>query len=256
MPAMARHRVAHGYAHRSWMRALVAVFLTLGLGRLVLAQVTVTVPATSNPYLAGLPTGSTCCSGDSAPAQAPVQVSGIPVTPGTHLTFTASGAMHFESGPLTPTPDGAFIFTTVSTNGISGATWTSDALVGVFLDNNPPNTGGAPAALDFSPTGIGVSFTTLSPALRQVFFIGDGRTGTGTGAVQTFLVPASATRLFLGASDGVGWLNNIGGFSATVNVVAPTATASPAAIPALSIEMLALLSLALIVVTPLCRRPS
>jgi hypothetical protein len=34
-----------------------------------------------------------------------------------------------------------------------------------------------------------------------VFFIGDGRTGTGTGAIQVFDVPPTATHLYLGYAD-------------------------------------------------------
>jgi hypothetical protein len=60
-----------------------------------------------------------------------------------------------------------------------------------------------------------------------VFFIGDGRTGSGTGAVQQFIVPAGATRLFLGTVDGFGWNTNSGAFSVQVN--APAGGASPLA---------------------------
>ena len=90
-------------------------------------------------------------------------------------------------------------------------------------------------------------------------------TGTGTGTTQTFIVPAGATRLFLGTSDGFGWFNNSGSFAVTVTaggvigptptptVPAPTATptapvisVTPAAnVPTLSFPMLALLGLAL-----------
>ncbi|MCL6546715.1 MAG: PEP-CTERM sorting domain-containing protein, partial [Bryobacteraceae bacterium] len=40
---------------------------------------------------------------------------------------------------------------------------------------------------------------TFSPALGQMFFIGDGQ---GTGGTQTFKIPVGATRLFLGFADG------------------------------------------------------
>ncbi|HVE49751.1 MAG TPA: hypothetical protein VNG69_09055 [Casimicrobiaceae bacterium] len=148
--------------------------------------------------------------------------------------------------PPSPSPDGGFIFTTVSSNGMSGATWPVNSLVGVFLDNSPPNTSGAPGPLDFSSTGVGIGFATLSPALKQVFFIGDGRTGTGSGAVQTFVVPTGATRLFLGVTDGIGWFNNVGAFTATVSPL-PTGGGTQAAanIPTLAMPLLALLSFAL-----------
>lgn len=72
-------------------------------------------------------------------------------------------------------------------------------LVGVFLDDSEP-ADPAPERLNF--TGAD-NFLTLSPLLGQVFFIGDGLTGTGTGSVQQFHVPAGATRLFLGFADGM-----------------------------------------------------
>jgi hypothetical protein len=205
-----------------------------------------TVPGTANPYLAGLPNGSACCSGDTAPAQSPVQVTSIAVTPGTTLTFAATGGVSFQGGTPTDGPDGGFVFTTSSSDGISGATWPVDALVGVFLDDTLPTSSAAPADLDFGPTGIGTSFATLSPALKQAFFIGDGLTGTGTGSAQTFVVPAGATRLFLGVADGVGWFNNSGALSVTVAVAAPPPTPAAALpVPTLSEAALALLALSL-----------
>ncbi len=219
------------------------LLLTASLGGPVFAQVFVpSVPGSSNPYLAGMPSGSTCCGGDAAPAQSPVQVTGLVLSPGALLTFTATGSVDNAGGPPTLPPDGGIVIVTPSTNGISGGTWPLNSLVGVFLDNNLPTSSGAPAALDFSGTGLGTGFATLSPGLKQAFFIGDGRTGTGTGAVQTFVVPAGATRLFLGTTDGFGWFNNSGSFAVTVT---SSAAASTAEIPTLSFPMLALLSLVL-----------
>ena len=185
----------------------------------------VTVEGFRNPYLAGMPFGTACCFGDSAPAQSPVGA--IAVAGGQVLTFSATGAVTNGSAGTTDGPDGGEFFTsqqtgepgTVSNNGIARMNAPVNALVGVFLDNNPPNTSGAPAGLDFSPSppGLGRGFATLGPALKQPFFIGDGLTGTGTGAVQQFTVPAGATRLFLGTVDGIEWNNNTGGFDVTVN---------------------------------------
>jgi len=157
------------------------------------------VAGSSNPFLAGMPNGSTCCSGDSAPAQSPVLAPGS-LTPGTSLTFAVTGSVDHTGGTPTLSPDGSGIFSTPSNNGISGANWPIDALVGVFLDASQPDSSAAPSGLDFTNT----SFTTLSPQLKQAFFIGDGLTGTGSGSPQTFVVPAGATRLFLGTSDGFG----------------------------------------------------
>jgi hypothetical protein len=90
-----------------------------------------------------------------------------------------------------------------SVQGISGVKADrSFLLFGVFLDANAP-TAAPPPTLDFRSTGLTPNFTTLAPTIGQVFYIGDGRTGTGnTGTVQTFQAPATATRLFLGIADG------------------------------------------------------
>ena len=98
-------------------------------------------------------------------------------------------------------------------------------LAGVFLTDAAPS-GTAPASLDFSSTAMGRSFSVLAPELQQTFYIGDGLTGTGSGSVQSFLVPDAATRLFLGFVDGSYFVggpdyydNNVGSFAATFEVV-------------------------------------
>src|SRR5258708_39468792 len=73
-------------------------------------------------------------------------------------------------------------------------------LVGVFVPTGGPS-GAAPALLNFASSGIGTSFTSLSPLLDQVFHIGDGLTGNDTGTVQQFFVPSGAGTLYLGISD-------------------------------------------------------
>jgi hypothetical protein len=222
-----------------------AAILAASLGAPVFAQVVVSsVPGTANPYLSGMPNGSTCCGGDSAPAQSPVQVTGLTFVPGSTLTFNVTGSVNFVPGPSGDPPDGGVSASTPANNGISGASWPANALVGVFLDNSLPTAALAPADLNFSTPGSR-SFTSLSPALKQAFFIGDGLSGNGTGAVQTFVVPTGATRLFLGTSDGVGWFNNSGSFTVTATAAAPPPTAALAAIPTLSLPMLGAMSLAL-----------
>jgi hypothetical protein len=109
-----------------------------------------------------------------------------------------------------------------------------DALMGVFLGATSPTGGVTPAQLDFS-TGLGLAFTTLSPLVGQMFFIGDGRTtlnlGPSAGTEQAFVVPVGATRLFLGSSDGFGWFNNSGDFTVDARIldVGPTVVPLPAA---------------------------
>ena len=48
-----------------------------------------------------------------------------------------------------------------------------------------------------------------------MFFIGDGRTTSGT--VQQFIVPPGATRLFIGKMDGYEWNNNFGTSTVTIH---------------------------------------
>jgi len=61
-----------------------------------------------------------------------------------------------------------------------------------------------------------LEFELLAPRLHQIFYIGDGLTGTNIGQRQEFVVPDGATRLFLGTSDGFGWFNNSGSFEVTI----------------------------------------
>jgi hypothetical protein len=85
--------------------------------------------------------------------------------------------------------------------GIAGADFATRAryLSGVFLDDTEP-VDPAPDSMVF----LNGAFTELSPGLCQIFFVGDGLTGEGTGTAQTFHIPDSATRLFLGFQDFYG----------------------------------------------------
>lgn len=94
--------------------------------------------------------------------------------------------------------------------GISGYRGPQGPLTAVFLDDSIPSAGPAPATLNFEPAGLGIDFLTLTPALRQVFYIGDGVTGGN--AFQTFIAPAGATRLFLGIPDGFGFVGAPGAY--------------------------------------------
>jgi hypothetical protein len=107
-------------------------------------------------------------------------------------------------------------------NGISGITTsTAGFIAGAFVG---ATSGATPTALDFTTSGT--SFASLSPELQQAFFIGDGLTGDGTGATQTFYVPTGATTLYLGLTDACGYTggpscfnDNVGSFSVTTSGV-------------------------------------
>lgn len=87
-------------------------------------------------------------------------------------------------------------------------------LVGVFVSDDEP-ADPAPERLDFTGEE---TFEELAPEIGQTFLIGDGQG-------RRFLVPAGATRLFLGFADAFlyegapGWYgNNAGWLEATVAV--------------------------------------
>ncbi len=97
-----------------------------------------------------------------------------------------------------------------SLDGISGYIGPEGPLTGVFLDDSIPSSGPAPATLDFRPSGLGTDFSSLSPLLNQIFYIGDGINSGGD--FQTFIAPGGATRLFLGIPDGFGFDGNPGAY--------------------------------------------
>ena len=102
----------------------------------------------------------------------------------------------------------------------------------MFLDSDIPVSGDASITLNFNTSGkahLGTDFTTLAPALNQVFFIGDGlatiKDGKNTTTLaQTFIAPTGATRLFLGTMDAYEWNNNSGSFSVTLTAIPEPAT--------------------------------
>ena len=156
------------------------------------------VDATDNIWGAGLTTppdpggggGGTLPSDISVPSGAGV------------VTFdNGSGAVTYCSGcnsaidGVSPPPSPVDIS---SAGGISGLVDNSRGfyMVGVFLDGSQPAT--PPATLNFTHDH---SFSGLAPELGQVFFIGDGLEGTGSGTPQQFEVPTGATDLYLGFPD-------------------------------------------------------
>jgi hypothetical protein len=162
-----------------------------------------------------MPDGSTASDGDVAPFQSP-QAIGLTLVAGEALTFTnitgtvsngpCCGPVGPEGFEITPHLTGA-------ENGIGNAIAPINALMGVFLGPDLPTNTPAPATLDFS-NQASRDYTTLSPQLKQVFFIGNGMTTLG--AIQQVVVPTGATRLFIGTMDGHEWFNNTGSFSVMV----------------------------------------
>ena len=79
------------------------------------------------------------------------------------------------------------------------------ALVGMFLADSLPIY--PPPALTFirgnrtAPGQIPTRVEFIRPLIGQVFFIGDGLTGTAAGSHQDFVVPPLATHLYLAYAD-------------------------------------------------------
>jgi hypothetical protein len=188
--------------------------------------VLVSVPGSSDPWLAGMPDGSTASFGDVAPAQSPVSVTGLNYADGGVLTFQVSGSVNYGGGPPVDPPDGNVNYVVPhasgAENGMSNVLAPVDALMAVFLGPDQPSLSSPPATLSFSTTQQ-QDYTSLSPLLQQVFYIGDGLTSGGQ--TQQIVIPDGATRFFLGTMDGFGWWNNSGSFS--VEVTGPGAAAVP-----------------------------
>lgn len=156
------------------------------------------------------------------------------------LTFSASGSITLNdtSGSNFNNADGVGAATSSSYEtgygSISGLTAPNAGfLTGVFLTSTGPS-GAAPSALDFNST----SFSSLSPLLDQTFSIGEGKTGDGTGATQTFYIPTSATELYLGISDACsysgspsGYADNSGAFTVNVSSGTSSPPVPPSAVP-------------------------
>lgn len=139
----------------------------------------------------------------------------VVVQAGDVFTFAATGSVDFFNGSFQPTgsPDG-YAGTSTSNlfnlGGIGAYRGPQGALVGVFLTDENPANGSVTGVIDYST--IGSAFETISPGLGQIFFIGDGLTGRGTGDVQEFIAPNGSTRLFLGIADAFGVSDGPPGF--------------------------------------------
>ncbi|MGH7243920.1 MAG: PEP-CTERM sorting domain-containing protein [Phycisphaerales bacterium] len=205
------------------------VLLTAGLAA-ILSQSTlaaaVNVPGTSNLWLAGMPDGTDAGDNDFAPGQSPVLVDLAQFGGALTLRFAASGFVTNGGGGTLfgPRGDTAQISEHVAGAqfGKSGLLAPLNGLIAVFLDDSDPTLGGTPADLDFT-SALSRDFASLSPLLKQTFYIGDGMDSLSQ--VQDFIIPAGATRLYLGTMDGFEWNNNEGSFDVTISVPSPGAVA-------------------------------
>jgi PEP-CTERM motif len=206
-------KISHPLSH-------LASMVTLTLLSLGQAQATaLTVSALSDIWLAGQSAGATVTGyfgPDSAPTASPVLVA---VSAGGSYSFSATGSTSVDRSCFAG-PDGGCYSDEYGDsppgdrpNGISTYAGPSDALIGVFVGSSTPSGTG----IDLGDNPPNKSLLSYSPVVDQVFFIGDGLTGTGSGSIQDFIAPTGATRLFLAVADSVGGSNNnVGSLSVTV----------------------------------------
>ncbi len=193
----------------------------------VTAQVA-TVAATADIYRA---------AGSGSNGTDPVVIS---LGDATSITFTVTGriSVNIGTGDNFNDPDGigsASASTNTGFDVFSGIkSPTAGFLAGVFISSAQRLT--APATLDFTTSGLGVNFASLSPLNSQVFFIGDGTTVSGV--TQTFYIPqvgrAASRQLVLGLTDACGYAggpgcftDNTGAFAVTYALAGGTASAVP-----------------------------
>lgn len=193
-----------------------AAALAASLSAVDAGAASLTVPASADPWLAGMPDGSTASFEDVAPGQSPVLYA-ISSPQIVAVSVSASGLTHHGPG-IFRNADGdpslaVFSHDGGAENGISDVLAPISSLLGVFLDDTQPDLSPAPGWLDFS-TAASRDYISLSPALKQVFFFGDGLTSSAQ--PQGVALPAGATRLFLGTMDGYGWWNNVGELDVSV----------------------------------------
>lgn len=172
---------------------------------------TQTVPGGACPWLAGMPNGSKVTGYDGnpqedirAPQHSPLLVSNLRLVPGTALHFRQTTGTTSYTDASDYGPDGQldWVVRQRAANGINATTAPLMALVGIFLDDRRPDTWGMAPEMDFT-TPASRNFSELRPALKQVFYIGDGLNSNGE--LQRFIVPQGATRFYLGIMDEKGW---------------------------------------------------
>ncbi len=205
-------------------------------------------PAKGNLWLAGMPDGTVTqnlqpgnphrwdTAGSAANRQSPQAVTTpAMVTAGNSISFDGvQGSATYDGGnPLGADGNSGYLVCHGSTstnyasalatpdNGIANIRAPIGSLIAVFMNDSVPTSTAAPAALDFTTT-TSRDFQSLSPQLKQPFFIGNGRRSDGT--VQQFVIPAGATRMYVGMMDAWQWNDNVGGFDVGGHVIQSLST--------------------------------
>jgi hypothetical protein len=208
---------AIGHDSQNVSSSAVAMITAAGTSR------TASVASTADPFVAGMANGRRIYDpwgGETVGSTRAAALTGFTLTPGQTLQFTATGSTSYSaSAPYTANADG---FTSSITSlwypaefpGMAATTAPNQALMAVFLNDADPSTqGAAPAALNFSSSDQ-INYRSLSPQLRQPFFVGTGTNPDGTKRRVT--IPPGATRLFFGTMDSTTWRDNRGSYSVAV----------------------------------------
>jgi len=174
------------------------------------------VPGTANPWFSGVATSAVYrysrakhCT-DTFSQDAPPQVTFTHqycLQDDARLYFNISGQI--SHGGETSGADGGTMTWLDPSNRYGKSTIQApiNSLLGVFLDDNDPTPQAEPPALVFATTESREQ-KEQKPLLRQVFFIGDGKTSTGE--YQRVVVPKGAKRFFFAIMDSYEWCNNTG----------------------------------------------
>ena len=147
---------------------------------------------------------------------------------GRTATFFARGSAGW-AGSVVNGPDGGNFASSTSVPSVGPISGynapLSGHLVGVFIEAGDISGLTAPDAATYADLSA-FAQNHYSPLLRQVFFIGDGLTGSNSGDTQTFDVPDGAGYLVLGIADAFGFNaaagyydDNVGGYDVNYAVV-------------------------------------
>jgi hypothetical protein len=182
-------------------------FLTaLAAGRCQATIISVT--ATANPFLAD--PANVPMSDPALDGTAPAAVNLSPFSSVESLSIIALGrASEGVLAALADSADGKQLISGPSIGAISGFhNLPLCSLVGVFVG---PALGPAPP-----PAAQPLGAQVISPQLGQIFFIGDGLTGSGSGVPQRFVIPAGATTLYLANLDSSTWSDDQGTYQVMI----------------------------------------
>jgi hypothetical protein len=207
--------------------AVAALSMSLSTGTGAQAG-TVYVPATGDIFLATQPVGTSIMGyfgADAAPANSPVALG---VMAGATLTFSASGSASVDDSCFAGPDGGCYADESGFSPAPASGTYKGPAvaLIGVFEGPGVTAVDSGPASLDYTQAA-NTALASQSPALNQIFFIGDGLTGTGSGSIQDFVAPTGATSVYIAVADSYGSsTGNAGGFD--VSFTGATAVPEPA----------------------------